>query len=125
MGHDDFYLAFKGCLYETRTRSKNKMDDFYPASKIKLDNFCTACTSTYLFIYLSIYLLHVYMYIYMCVFVCVCACACACACLCKILEIMYRLPKMRKKPIGARFTVVSKNCCAKALLFNMQNFEND
>ena len=72
MGHDDFYLAFKGCLYETRTRSKNKMDDFYPASKIKLDNFCTACTSTYLFIYLSIYLLHVYMYIYMCVFVCVC-----------------------------------------------------
>ena len=101
------------------------MDDFYPASKIKLDNFCTACTSTYLFIYLSIYLLHVYMYIYMCVFVCVCACACACACLCKILEIMYRLPKMRKKPIGARFTVVSKNCCAKALLFNMQNFEND
>ena len=38
---------------------------------------------------------------------------------------MYRLPKMRKEPIGARFTVVSKNCCAKALLFNMQNFEND
>ena len=38
---------------------------------------------------------------------------------------MYRLPKMRKKPIGARFTVISKNCSAKALLFNMQNFEND
>ena len=56
---------------------------------------------------------------------CVWVCVCACACLCKMLEIMYRLPKMRKKPIGARFTVISKNCSAKALLFNMQNFEND
>ena len=58
----------------------------------------------------------------MCVFVCVCACACACACLCKILEIMYRLPKMRKEPIGARFTVVSKKLLRKGTLIQYAKF---
>lgn len=46
-------------------------------------------------------------------------------CLCKTLPIMYSLPKMYKKPISARFILTSKNYITRALLKNIQNFEND
>ena len=38
---------------------------------------------------------------------------------------MYSLPKMYKKPISARFILTSKNYITRALLKNIQNFEND
>ena len=74
-----------------------------------------ACLSIYLSIYLSInpfyiYVHNSYVYKFVCTFICMCVRA---FCLCKTLLIMYWLPSMRKKLIGARFK--KKYCSTKPL----------